>query len=834
MGMQQYRIAAVYDTETTNVGTGENTRAFPILYILNDIRKVDLREYVPDCEGEQVRFYRHGAEFLEALNGLIEWGRRAHAVPVVCAYNLMFDLQPVLYDLRQSFEMRACAQSSTNVYYLDLMQEGEAVLRFYDTFFLEMGGLAAMGNTCGFKKASGDWNYDLVRTPETPLTEQELFYAKRDVQVIPAYFRYLLEANEWLKPEELGNRVLTRTSLVRQQARHEVGSLRYMNRRGREVTLDFAFNKTCLQELPKTYAQHCLQKACFRGGFTFTSGKHAHEVRENVASLDVTSMHHLFLNGTKTPVHFRRMNHVYIQAIADRVVRTAPEYVMSHYDKPFNEAFHARIEFTNIRLKEGSAFEALGIALCPEGKFKGRPELISYGQKDEREHDAQLRIRAEGWHDSALRPVFAFGKLYKADAALIHVTEKELWCMAQVYSWDSMRVVLGEASFKFVTPPDYISLMSNILFERKSAAKYCLKHYQEGHANDWDIPDSIPPAIAEGMRAGTMSRAFLESWYSSTVKGAFNSLYGMEAQNVYKPDFLVDEGAELAIDPTTRANAANWQDMQPMNCKVLYTYGMRIVGGSRMHLILGIMLIHKAFGDRAQVLGGDTDSLKIACDPNISDEMLLNALEPLHIAARHAIATTQARIRRCFPKKASKLSTIGEFEVEKCEGSNRWQLHMECWNKARVSMSGGHSHVTCAGLSRPAGMYHAEHAIDELFARGLDFGTIVRSVVGYDSYISHDICHSLQRHRPLFVERYRGDVTDYLGNSAYVDSRQSIALYPVGRKLGETVKRSNAENVAYLRRLGREVSTADKFLLYDRQEKRPKLYIQTPEGVTEL
>lgn len=834
MPMQRYRIAAVYDTETTNVGKGEETRAFPILYILNDIRKVDLREYVPDCEGERVSFYRNGTDFLSALLGYIDWGRREHVVPVVCAYNLMFDLQPILYDLRQICEMSACAQSSTNVYYLDLLQEGETVLRFYDTFFLEMGGLAAMGSTCGFAKATGDWDYDLVRTPETPLTEQELFYAKRDVQVIPAYFRYLLEANDWLDPEELGNRVLTKTSLVRQQARHEVGSLRYMNRRGREVTLDFAFNKTCMQELPRTYAQHCVQKACFRGGFTFTSGKHAHEVRRNVASLDVTSMHHLFLNGAKTPVHFQRMNHVYIQAIADRVVATSPEYVMAHYDKPFNEAFHARIEFTNIRLKEGSAFEALGIALCPEGKFKGTPERIAFGQKDEREHDAQVHIRAEGWHDTALRPVFAFGKLYSAEAALIHVTERELWCMAQVYSWDGMRVVLGEASFNYVTPPDYISLMSNILFERKSAAKFCIKHYVEGQPNDWEVPDSIPPAIADGLRAGTMSKAFLESWYNSTVKGAFNSLYGMEAQNVYKPDFLVDEGAELAIDPTTRANAANWKEMQPKNCKVLYTYGMRIVGGSRMHLVLGIMLIHAAFGDKAQVLGGDTDSLKIACDPNISDEMLLKALEPLHVAARRAINSTQARIRRCFPKKASSLDCIGEFEVERCDGTGRWQLHMECWNKARVSMSDGRSHVTCAGLSRPAGMYHVENAIDDLFAKGLDFGTIVRSVVGYDSYISHGICHSLQRHRPLFVERYKGEVTDYMGNTALVDSRQSVALYPAGRKLGETVKRSNAENVAYLRALGRKVSTADKFLGYDEREGRPILSIQTPEGIEEL
>ena len=69
-----------------------------------------------------------------------------------------------------------------------------------------------MGRTCGLAKALGDWDYNLTRTPETPLTADEMHYAARDVQVIPAYLRYLIEANEWLEPDMLASTVLTKTS----------------------------------------------------------------------------------------------------------------------------------------------------------------------------------------------------------------------------------------------------------------------------------------------------------------------------------------------------------------------------------------------------------------------------------------------------------------------------------------------------------------------------------------------------------------------------------------------------------------------------------------------
>ena len=221
MRAPKYVIAAVYDTETCNIGENENTRAYPILFIDNDIRDIDLYNYEPDRD-DKVNFYRTEDEMQDRIDEYVKWGRICKVVPIVCAYNLMFDLQPLMEDLNERYEIRANAQSSTNVYTLDLFSDGKIALRFWDTYHLEMRGLSAMGETCGLGKAIGDWDYSLIRHPRTTLTDEELFYARRDVQVIPAYLRYLLHANEWMRQSDFGFRVLTKTSIVRQMARREI------------------------------------------------------------------------------------------------------------------------------------------------------------------------------------------------------------------------------------------------------------------------------------------------------------------------------------------------------------------------------------------------------------------------------------------------------------------------------------------------------------------------------------------------------------------------------------------------------------------------------------
>lgn len=810
---KKFKITAIFDTETANIGSGAETCAYPILYIFNDLRNTPLESYTPDTD--DVRFYRYTSEALTYIDNLIEYGRAHGFVPIIAAYNLMFDMQSLMLELAQSYAIEVNAQTATSVYTLDLCIAGNVVCRFWDTFYLEMGGLRAMGETCGLPKAVGDWDYTLVRTPETPLTEDELFYARRDVQVIPQYLQWLLRANHWLTSDMLGSRVLTKTSLVRQMARREIGGRRVTLQGGKKLTLQRAFEMTCNQEFPKDYKSYALRKACFRGGLTFTSAKTAGVVVRNVASLDVTSMHHAFINGRRLPVKFAPTPSDILQVACERIVSTALEDVLANYSDPFRTGIHAAVRFTSLRLRKNTCFYMWGIAICPRSKFVKTLQADTDYSNNERAKTQENDVRAHGYVDSAVNPTYAFGKLYRADECILHVNEIELWNVAQVYEFDEMHVLYGEATTKTIVPPDYVTLQSNMLFARKTDVKNLIKGYIEGTPYVGDIPDSIPDGIARDAKTGELSMKFLQSYYGSTVKGQFNGIYGTQAQDVMKADYHVTETGELEVDKTTVCTPENFAEKRPKTSRVLYTYGMRIVAGSRMHLVIAMMLIYRHFGERVTVTGGDTDSLKISCAVDVSDDELLDVLKPLHDAIETAIDNTMRRVRVTAPDMASTLEHIGKFEVEDCGGSSRYVEHVELWNKARVSLDGGgRVHVTCAGLPRPAGVYTIEDFLRDLMTNGHGFADVVGLALGYDVLVDYEICHTLQRSRPRVCDRYIGDVTDYLGETTHVDTPEAIGLYPSGRWLGESDKQANAENITYLRSVyNRYVNTTPRELV---------------------
>ena len=817
---KQFSIAACFDTETSNIKyydkdgneLSNKTRAICICYMFNDLRMVDLKKYVPG-KSDKVTFIRYENEAQEYIDKIVDWGLKANVIPIIAAYNLMFDMQTLMYELNRRYDMKANAQSSTNVYTLDLQRDGETVLRFWDTYHLEMRGLAAMGETCGLAKAKGDWDYSKIRTPETPLTEEEIFYATRDVQVIPAYLQYLLNANDWLRQTDLGCRVLTKTSLVRQMAQRKIGQTKITKRNGKQLTLMKAFESMCKRQLPRSYEQYAIRKACFRGGWTFTSGKCASRVVENVASLDVTSMHHAFINGRYVPIDFdmicdEELKRLYIE----HVLNTTFDDVLNRYWKPFDVAFHMEIQFENIRLKKGSCFDEWQIALIPMGKFR---TIIAEGAEyglDERARLSEETTRNAGFHDTCRSPKFAFGKLYSADMCTLFVSELELWCISRVYEWDTILPLRTEGTVKWKRPPDFVTLQSNNLFEMKNDVKRINNGYIQGTPYEAEIPNTIPPGIAELLKRGECDSEFFNSFYNSTVKGMFNGIYGTQAQDVFKPDYAVRDG-ELFVDRETAVTAENFYDKIPSRCKVLYTYGLRIVGGSRMHLVMAMELLFREFGQRINVCGGDTDSLKLQLDRNVDNDSIFHALNPLHRAIKNAIDYTMIRVRKLYPDLASDLKGIGTFDREKCGGFDTWKYHLEAWNKARISISQDNKvHVTCAGLSRPIGEYHIENFVTDLIEQGNDIRELLPNVLGYNVYVTHELCFALEHYVPKANDIFDDVVTDYLGNSFQCCQPEAISLYESGRMLGDTNKRTNADNVRYLRERGVYINDDEKWL----------------------
>lgn len=799
MAKQHFKVCGIFDTETTTLGEGLDSVAFACLYIINDVRDVEISAYEPNVS-DGIEFFRHSSDMIAWIEELVQWGIERDIVPVVCAYNLAFDMQTLIYELNKRYGMNVLAQSSTSYYTLDLMgTDGKPVLRFWDTFYLEMNGLSAMGRTCGLAKAEGYWDYTKVRHHNTPLTEDELLYASRDVQVIPAYLRWLLKANEYVKESDLGVRVLTKTSLVRLLGTRKIGRLTPDD--GSNLFNYFRF--LCKGEMEKSYRQYALRKACFRGGLTFTSGNYAGELYRNVASFDVVSMHHTFINGRHIPWGFKSVSRETLQFALQRVANTTLEQVLERYYEPFSVAFNVAVRVKNVRPKRKSVFEKAGIWTLPFSKF-GR---VKYEVKDFEALDVRNLMLENAYRetfcDTALKPTFAFGKLVSAQVAAFNFTEIEWWIFNQVYDFDDWEVLEGESTARFKKPPAYVSLMSNLLFEQKTVVKNVLSTYHEGtpYPEPTDL-ELLPDGIRNSLLDGTCEKSFLESYYTSTIKGGFNSVYGTMAQDIYKPQFDVRKG-DILVDKATIPNDTNFEKVAPKQSKVLYTYGARIVAGSRMHLVIAMMLIDKALRG-VKILGGDTDSLKIALGKHSEDD-ILEALKPLHEACVYAMDVAQDFIRTQFPTYASDFHHVGFFECEGIASS-----HVELWNKARISYADGHAKVTLAGVPRPPNFINVETYVERYVARHGEES--LPRALGYNFTFDKSISYFLGVARPKVSDRFTRNVTDYLGNIAHVDDYAAIALYRSDKEIGSTLARVNHDNVEYVKSRGRHLDIDDRTL----------------------
>lgn len=826
-----YTLAGCFDTETSQFPDPGRERAYTYSWQWNDLRDVDLLTYTSGRD-DRLHISTDPARFIEWIRELVDWGLMVDRVPVVAAYNLGFDLQSLYAPLSALWpDMRTTAQSGRTLYTLELWAGDRPVLRFWDCYHLNKSGLAVMGLLAGLPKLTGSWDYDRVRVPlATPLSAEECAYALRDVQVIPAYLRSLLDTHEWLGQDEFGHTVQTQTSLVRRYGREVIGSLYASERQ----TLWEAYCMRCRAEAPKSFASYAARKACFRGGLCFTAAKLASVPVENVASLDVTSMHHTFM-ARFIPVQFRPATTRQLEIAAREILSTPRALVLGRYYQPFTVAFHARFHVTGLRQRKGSCFEAWDIATLAASRFGAKVETFDPKLgRDEAEEAALDSIMQSGFKDSCHGGHFTFAKLVEAAECDLWLSEVELWILSRVYQWDSLEAVSGEVSTNWRKAPDYIGLMSRTLYAQKAETKHLIRTYREGEPYCEKVGEHVPRGIAEAARAGTLTggnragnHGALDAYYLY-LKQMFNSIYGMVAQDELKPRFKV-EGGVVEVDPATIPTGEAWERLKPRAPRVLYTQGLRIVAGSRLHLILGMELLWEALGERCDVLGGDTDSLKIRLDPDVTDDELMDALKPLHDAADWCLDRGYARSRMNYPGAYIEMPGVGHFDLEDCgqnaDGStaHRWAWHMELWNKARVSIDGaGHASVTCAGLSRPKGTYTmTDWYEDAAKARGAEWA--LTHGLGYNVLVRNSLCHMLGRTAPKPTDVFDEDVADYMGTIEHVTRPEAVCLYNVDKMIGDPATGETVENLHWLEtRYGRRPLTSFRILAADDWKEKEK------------
>lgn len=141
-------------------------------------------------------------------------------------------------------------------------------------------------------KDVGDLNYDLIRTPITPLTEQEWNYCIDDVLVVVCYIQEIIE-----REGDITKIPLTKTGFVRRFCRNKC-----LYENDDKYHKKYKKYRELMKSLTLDVETYDQLKRAFAGGFTHSSPLYAFEICYNVGSFDFTSSYPYVMVSEKFPM----------------------------------------------------------------------------------------------------------------------------------------------------------------------------------------------------------------------------------------------------------------------------------------------------------------------------------------------------------------------------------------------------------------------------------------------------------------------------------------------------------------------------------------------------
>ena len=789
-----YRISGFYDSETSTLVDSGSVTSFPILHQLGMLRDgVTISDITPDNVDRKIDLFlfRYSLELYSYLDDLLE--QQLDYVPVICCHNLAFDMYGLAPWLNRH-DVRVLAKSARKPITFTIRDDnGYPALVIWDTLIFSQQGLERMGNDAGYAKAVGEWDYNLIRTPETPLSANELDYAKRDIYTLAVWLGWWLSRNDDIEPERLALNVVTKTGVVRERRRNRFDGLKGKNLKN---NVGRYFHFRCRTEAPKSDDELYTMQAATRGGFTFCASENASRVfdfsggNKLIAGFDATSQHPAQMVSHYYPVRFKEKPPEILLLGFNLIGKYTLEHVLDSWAKPFSVAFYVCFEFENLRPKSGTLFEQCGILPLAGARYRANDD----DNGDRVAHEDNLQMR--GYADSGSNVKTAFGKVVSADRLQVYITELTAWEIWQCYEWDSVKAIHGYQTGRFARPSDMDTISVMQFYEAKDEFKHAREHYFEhGTITNGDKLKTLGVAdyVVTSMQNGALSDSDVESVYLS-LKSDLNSLFGLSASNEYRRSTILTSSG---IAYEGNFGICN----KPKNPKVWYQFGQRIVGWSRIAQICAMSL---AWPYAQTIVNGDTDSFKIV----VADSKALDMVKQTQLILAKAIDKGKrdvcARVKREYPDKFNPLDGIGHYVCEFV--TDRF---CASWNKAycthELDKRDGkrHFHFTLAGvptrrrISANACFIGIDGLADRYYELGYTFEQVCNIFLGYNVTFANDVIRLNGRAFPEWGDLAYERVTDYLGNTCRVSEPRALALYPMSKTINDTNGNDNRVNLGF-------------------------------------
>lgn len=231
--------------------------------------------YLWQCAVEDQTFY--GRE-LESFNDALEELASKYKGIITCwVHNLSYEFQFLLNIM--TFD-KIFARSPHKVIYADMWR-----FRFRCSYFLTRLSLKNWGESLNYHSERKQENYDYLkmRTPKTPLSDEELTYGIMDVKVMVSGIREELEHYK-----HIADIPLTQTGKVRQHIKKM-----YHNDRQQHVL--------CTSLLPVNAAEYAMFRLLFAGGYTHANYIYSDRVLKDVKSKDRSSSYPALMCVKKYP-----------------------------------------------------------------------------------------------------------------------------------------------------------------------------------------------------------------------------------------------------------------------------------------------------------------------------------------------------------------------------------------------------------------------------------------------------------------------------------------------------------------------------------------------------
>lgn len=158
-------------------------------------------------------------------------------------------------------------------------------IEFRCSYYLTRLSLESWGKQLGVYKAVGDLDYDILRTPLTPLTDKELHYGEQDCLVVEAGIK------EYVKQYKRQRKIpLTQTGTVRRAVKDL-------------LTSDKQYVKKIKKLVPKTPAEYKRLQTVFAGGYTHANQMYSGKaVIEQIEHYDFASSYPAVMISEKYPM----------------------------------------------------------------------------------------------------------------------------------------------------------------------------------------------------------------------------------------------------------------------------------------------------------------------------------------------------------------------------------------------------------------------------------------------------------------------------------------------------------------------------------------------------